>query len=540
MISRLSALIFIGVFLATGAWASKLFIPMDRSQTDHLRAYGVAFAAMQQGVKVDWLLNYKGGSFGMDYDKNLQQLCTERGVAFEKLSDRRYDAITAQVTDPSSNGQLVKLEKAPKIAVYTPLNKEPWDDAVTLALTYAGIPFDKVYVNEVLAGDLDKYDWLHLHHEDFTGQYGKFWAQFHTADWYQKDVATMEALAAQNGYRKVSQMQLAVAKKIKDFVGRGGNMFAMCSATSTLDIALAAEGVDICAEEFDGDAPDINAQSKLDFSKCLAFKDFRIEMNPYLYLHSNIDVTNTRQLPGVYDRNAGNSYGYSTASLSQNDVITLYSAPAKFDQVSAMLTQNHTNTIRGFMGQTTAFRKSTLKPGVAILADFPECNEARYIHGEYGSGSWTFLGGHDPEDYQHMIYNPPTDLSLHRNSPGYRLILNNVLFPAVKKTSVPTVTLNSGAALDTANNEKTTAPFAVNNVVAVRNLKLYPNPANNELTITLSPGTIETVEIENFAGQQVLSQSFAAAKVSVSMSKLPAGMYAIKVNGEFAGKVVKE
>ena len=410
--------IAIGMLFQVPAFASKIFIPMDaEGQANHLKAYGVTFAALKAGIPVDWLLNYKGGSFGMDQSETIERMCKLRGVTYEIISDAQYGGILNEISNPDFNGDIIKLEKAPKIAVYTPPNKEPWDDAVTLVLTYAEIPFDKVYDDEVLADDLNKYDWLHLHHEDFTGQYGKFWAQFRFASWYQKDQKDAEAMAAKHGFKKVSQLQLAVAKKIRDFVAGGGYMFAMCSATDSYDIALAAEGVDICAEPFDGDAMDPNAQQKLDFTKCFAFKDFTLVTNPAEYEYSNID----------------NTY-YHQASVPKNtDYFTLFTFSAKFDPVPAMLCQDHTTTIKGFMGQTTAFRKEVLKSSVLVMGDFKPANEARYIHGEYGKGTWTFYGGHDPEDYQHMIYDPPTDLSLHPNSPGYRLILNNVLFPAAKK-----------------------------------------------------------------------------------------------------------
>jgi len=398
------------------AQASKLFIPMDaEGQANHLKAYGIAYAAMQANMTVDWLLNYKGGSFAMDDAESIVRLCKLRGVTYEILGEAEYTAVITEVANPDFNGDIIKLEKAPKIAVYTPPNKEPWDDAVTLALTYAEIPFDKVYDDEVLADDLHKYDWLHLHHEDFTGQYGKFWGAYHNADWYQNDQRSAEAMAAKHGFKKVSQLKLAVAKKIRDFVAGGGFMFAMCSATDSYDIALAADGVDICAEIYDGDPADPDAQSKLDFSKCFAFKDFTLVRDPLHYEYSNIDNTEFRRVP------------------KNLDYFTLFTFSAKFDPVPAMLCQDHTTTIKGFYGQTTAFRKEVLKSSVLVMGENKAANEARYIHGEYGKGTWTFYGGHDPEDYQHNIGDPKTDLSLHPTSPGYRLILNNVLFPAAKK-----------------------------------------------------------------------------------------------------------
>ncbi len=410
-------LIVLFVFINVSVFASKIFIPMDaEGQANHLKAYGVAYAALKDGIAVDWLLNYKGGSFSIDQTENIERMCKLRGVTYEVISDAQYSGILITIANPDYNGDVIKLEKAPKIGVYTPPNKEPWDDAVTLVLTYAEIPFDKLYDDEVLADDLHKYDWLHLHHEDFTGQYGKFYGSFGNTAWYQKDQKDAEAMAAKHGFKKVSQLQLAVVKKIRDFVAGGGYMFAMCSATDTYDIALAADGVDICDVPYDGDPMEPNAQQKLDFKKCFAFKDFIISTYALEYEYSTIDNTNFR-----------------SAMNPKIDYFSLFTFSAKFDPVPTMLCQNHTTTIKGFMGQTTAFRKEVLKSSVLVMADCKPVNEARYIHGEYGKGTWTFYGGHDPEDYQHMVYDPPTDLNLHPNSPGYRLILNNVLFPAAKK-----------------------------------------------------------------------------------------------------------
>ncbi len=411
---------YIGTFLAIltchAAIASKIFIPMDAdNQTNHLKAYGIAYAALKDGMTIDWLLNYEGGSFGMDQNEGIERMCKLRGVSYEVMSDAQYLGVINKISDPNFNGDIIKLEKAPKICVYTPPGKQPWDDAVTLALTYAEIPFDKVYDDEVLASKLPEYDWLHLHHEDFTGQYGKFWASFQNANWYQEDVRLSDAMAAKHGFKKVSQLKLAVSKKIRDFVAGGGYLFAMCSATDSYDIALAAENTDICDVPFDGDPPAPDAQQKLDFSKCFAFKDFQLFTNPYIYEFSNIDNTQFRRVN------------------KEADYFTLFTFSAKFDPVPSMLCQDHTTTIKGFMGQTTSFRKEVLKSNVLIMGDYKPANEARYIHGEYGKGTWTFYGGHDPEDYEHAIGDPPTDLNLHPNSPGYRLILNNVLFPAARK-----------------------------------------------------------------------------------------------------------
>lgn len=404
------------VLLGSSVYGAKLFIPMDAdNQTNHLKAYGVAYAALQSGLEIDWLLNYEGGSFGMDQTEKIERLCKIRGVSYNVISDAQYAGIINKISDPNYNGDIIKLEKAPKIAVYTPPNKLPWDDAVTMVLTYAEIPYDKVYDDEVLADKLGEYDWLHLHHEDFTGQYGKFWAAYRSTAWYQEDKKTNEAMAAKHGYKKVSQLKLAVAKKIQGFVSGGGYLFAMCSATDSYDIAVDAENTDICAEPFDGDGAAADAQQKLDFTQGFAFKDYTLSMNPYEYEFSNIDNTNYRRV------------------IPEADYFTLFTFSAKFDPVPTMLCQNHTTTVKGFMGQTTSFRKEVLKSSVLVMGDYKPANEAKYIHGEYGKGTWTFYGGHDPEDYQHAIGDPPTDLSLHPNSPGYRLILNNVLFPAARK-----------------------------------------------------------------------------------------------------------
>lgn len=398
------------------AEAARIFIPMDaEDQANHLKAYGVAFMALKYGQEVDWLLNYKGGSFGMNQTTEMERLCKLRGVNYQVLSDAQYGNIISEIANPDYNGDIIKLEKMPKIAVYTPPNKQPWDDAVTLVLTYAEIPFDKVYDDEVLDGKLAEYDWLHLHHEDFTGQYGKFWASFRNTSWYQEEVRTNETMAAKHGFKKVSQLKLAIAKRIREFVAGGGYLFAMCSATDSYDIALAAMGTDICDVPFDGDGMAPDAQQKLDFTQGFAFKDFNISYMPADYEFSDIDNTRFRQVQ------------------MDVDYFTLFTFSAKFDPVPTMLCQNHTTTIKGFLGQTTSFRKETLKTNVLVMGDYKPANEARYIHGEYGKGTWTFYGGHDPEDYQHAIGDPPTELETHPTSPGYRLILNNVLFPAAKK-----------------------------------------------------------------------------------------------------------
>ena len=398
--------------------ATYLLVPMDEVQKNHLKAYGVAYWALERDVEVTWLLNYRGGSFMMKYADALERECRLRGVTAEAIADGQSSAILSHIAEPSVNMDAVKLQKAPKIAVYSPKNKLPWDDAVTLVLTYAEIPYDVVYDEEVMAGVLPTYDWLHLHHEDFTGQYGKFWANYRNQQWYIEDVRLQEAMAHKLGYSKVSQLKLAVAHKIRDFVMGGGFLFAMCSAPDSYDVALAAEGVDICESMFDGDGMTPNAQQLLDYSKTFAFKDFTISTNPSEYEISSIDI-DQRQRQRVVNQ--------------KNDFFTLFEFSAKWDWIPTMLTQNHTRIVHGFMGQTTAFRKQYVKTSCVILAENKELGEVRYLHGEYGKGTWTFLGGHDPEDYSHFVGDPKTDLSLYPNSPGYRLILNNILFPAAKK-----------------------------------------------------------------------------------------------------------
>ncbi|MGK9476839.1 asparagine synthetase B [Melioribacter sp. OK-6-Me] len=393
----------------------KILIYMDNTQTDHLKAYGVAFNALEQGYKGDWLLNYRGGSFMFDYSEELALRCRLKGVAFEKISSQDAVSIYAFVQSPEQNMDVVRLEKAPKIAVYVPPNFKPWDDAVTLALDYAEVPYDKIWVAEILGGALDKYDWLHLHHEDFTGQYGKFYASFSNAPWYIEQQRLYESEAQKLGFKKVSDMEKAVVLEIRNYIARGGFLFAMCSATDSYDIALSALHVDIVDRIYDGDPADPDAQNKIDFSETLAFENFKLEMNPLIYEYSDIDIQPAEVGP------------------EQNDYFTLFEFSAKHDPVPTMLTQNHANVIHGFMGQTTMFRKNLIKKSVYILAEREGTDQVKYIHGNYGRGTFTFYGGHDPEDYQHAVGDPPTDLNFHKNSPGYRLILNNILFPAAKK-----------------------------------------------------------------------------------------------------------
>ncbi len=411
-------LILLMVAAVPVARATYLLVPMDETQRNHLKAYGIAYFALEREVEVTWLLNYRGGSFMMKYADALEREAKLRGVSVEVIADGQSTAILSEIADASVNMDAVRLQKAPKIAVYSPKSKLPWDDAVTLVMTYAEIPYDVIYDEEVMAGVLPKYDWLHLHHEDFTGQYGKFWGNYRNAQWYIEDVRDQEARAHKLGYSKVSQLKLAVCHKIRDFVMGGGFLFAMCSAPDSYDVALAAEHVDICDVMFDGDPMQPNAQQLLDYSKCFAFKDFRISTNPAEYEISTIDIDDRTRQRQISEK---------------NDFFTLFEFSAKWDWVPTMLTQNHTRVIHGFMGQTTAFRRETVKSSALILAENKELGEVRYLHGEYGKGTWTFLGGHDPEDYRHFVGDPPTDLSLYPNSPGYRLILNNILFPAAKK-----------------------------------------------------------------------------------------------------------
>jgi hypothetical protein len=395
--------------------ASQILIPMDESQKNHLKSYGLAYLALQQQIEVDWLLNYRGGSFAFRHAQALENELVVRGISYQVISDAQYSQILAQINDPEANMDIMKLEKAPKIAVYSPKSKQPWDDAVTLVLTYAEIPYDVIFDEEVLDGNLVKYDWLHLHHEDFTGQYGKF-INYRNMPWYRSQQQEAEAIAKKYGFPKVSQLKLSVVRKMKEYLAGGGFMFAMCTATDTYDIALAAEGLDIVDSEYDGDGRDPQAQQKLDFSRTLAFKDFRISTNAYDMEFSSIDNR-------LEERNL----------TQQNDFFSLFTFSAKWDPIPTMLTQNHEKTIKGFLGQTTAFKKQYVKPDVIVMGENKAVNEVRYMHGTLGKGTWTFYGGHDPEDYQHIVEEEPTDLSLHPNSPGYRLILNNILFPAAKK-----------------------------------------------------------------------------------------------------------
>ena len=394
----------------------EVLVPMDDRQSDHLKAYGAVYSTLSNGQKVDWLLNYRGGSFlTRATDAVIQELRT-RGVSFERVGGAAASKIIAEVEADGSNMAVVPLEKAPKIAVYAPGSAVPWDDAVRLALEYAEVPHDVIYDDAVLNGKLEQYDWLHLHHEDFTGQFGKF-IRYRNEPWYIQKQKRARELAREHGYRKVSRLKLGVARRIRDYVSRGGFMFSMCSGTETFDIALAAHQTDIVPEAYDGDPVDPNALQQLDYSATLAFTDFRPNLNAQEYTHSNIDV------------------GPPPARIRDPslDYFTLFDFSAKWDPVPTMLTQNHVATVKGFVGQTTAFRRDLVKESVTVLAKPPERDQVRYVHGTLGQGTFTFYAGHDPEDYQHFVGDPPTDLSLHPNSPGYRLILNNILFPAAKK-----------------------------------------------------------------------------------------------------------
>jgi len=410
-----SVVLFI-LFVSFSVKASFILLPMDETtQQNHLKAYGITYWCLDKKYKASWLLNYRGGSFLLPDAEEIRKECQIRGVSFEILSDAETNSILNDISSPSQNMENVILEKAPKIAVYTPKGKQPWDDAVTMVLTYAEIPFTPIYDEEVLSDGLLLYDWLHLHHEDFTGQYGKFFGAYRNTPWYIEQKNDAEKLALKLGYNKVSEEKLAVAKKIRDFVIGGGFMFAMCSATDSFDIALSAEGVDICEPMFDGDPSEGNYQSRIDFSKTFAFKDFILDRKPEHYGFSSIDMTEKRQIP------------------MEKDYFTLMEFSAKWDVIPTMLCQNHTQLVKGFMGQTTAFTRDQIKSNVLILGENALNSEARYIHGQKGKGFFTFFGGHDPEDYQHRVGDEPTVLDLHPNSPGFRLILNNVLFPAAKK-----------------------------------------------------------------------------------------------------------
>jgi len=417
MMTRLSKLIFLVLCLFSfQLQASYILIPMDEEgQKDHLKAYGISFWILEQDITVNWLLNYQGGSFLVEHYSEIEKECIIRGVSYQLISNSHAEQILKEIAHPENNTDAIKLEMPPKIAVYSPEGMQPWDDAVTMVLNYAEIPYDVIYDDEILSDLLPLYDWLHLHHEDFTGQYGKFYSTFKNAPWYIEQKRLAETEAQRMGFSKVSEQKLEVATKIKEFAVGGGFLFAMCSATDSYDIALAASNTDICEYMFDGDPMTPSAQVKLDMSKTLAFKDFQLIKNPNIYEFSDIDVTRNRKV------------------ARSQDFFTLFEFSAKWDPVPTMLCQNHSQIIKGFMGQTTAYNKALIKSDVLIMGENRTANEAKYIHGTIGKGMWTFYGGHDPEDYQHRVGDPPTELELHPNSPGYRLILNNILFPAAKK-----------------------------------------------------------------------------------------------------------
>lgn len=395
--------------------AEKILIPMDLTQTNHLKAYGIAFWVIKNGQTVDWLLNYRGGSFMADASDKIASECRIRGVSFESLSEASAAGVIAEVKSEDKNMDVVKLEKVPKIAIYAPPGSLPWDDAVRLALEYAEVDHTIIYDEEVINGKLKEYDWVHLHHEDFTGQYSKFFSAFANAPWYIQQVAMSEGIAKKLGFNKVSELKRAVVMKMREFIANGGYLFAMCNGTDTFDIALATQKTDICEQMYDGDAADYNANTKLDYTQTLAFENFKIDLDPYGREFSDIDT------------------GPTSINNPENDYFTLFDFSAKYDPVPTMLTQNHVNLIQGFVGVTTNFRKSLIKKSVVLLAQRDGTDEVRYIHGNFGRGTFTWFSGHDPEDYTHHIGDPTTDLNLHKRSPGYRLILNNILFPAAKK-----------------------------------------------------------------------------------------------------------
>ena len=394
----------------------KIMIPMDQAQNDHLKAYGIAYYSLTKNINVEWLLNYRGGAFLFDENQLIISECKIRGVSFEKINTS--DLVSLYSAIDQNNMDIVLLEKNPKIAIYTPPNKQPWDDAVTLALTYAEVDYETLWDEEVHLGKLEKYDWLHLHHEDFTGQYGKFYRSHRNSQWYKDQKVQFEDVAKKLGYESVHQQKKGVARIIKDYVGNGGFLFAMCSATDSYDIALAMKNADGAYSVFDKTPIDPNIQSKLDYNQCFAFTDFKLLSDPMIYEFSDIDLPSSNN---------------PITRGAEADYFSLFEFSAKYDPVPTMLTQNHVSIVKGFMGQTTGFDKDKVKNHIVIMGEDPSTNQVKYLHGNFGKGTFTFYGGHDPEDYQHFVGDPPTDLSLHRNSPGYRLILNNILFPAARK-----------------------------------------------------------------------------------------------------------
>ena len=404
------------LYIISFSVGQKIMIPMDQAQNDHLKAYGIAYYSLTKSINVEWLLNYRGGSFLFDENQLIISECKIRGVSFEKINTS--DLVSLYSAIDQNNMDIVLLEKNPKIAIYTPPNKQPWDDAVTLALTYAEVDYETLWDEEVHLGKLEKYDWLHLHHEDFTGQYGKFYRSHRNSQWYKDQKVQFEDVAKKLGYESVHQQKKGVARIIKDYVGNGGFLFAMCSATDSYDIALAMKNADGAYSVFDGTPIDPNIQSKLDYNQCFAFTDFKLLSDPMIYEFSDIDLPSSNN---------------PITRGAEADYFSLFEFSAKYDPVPTMLTQNHVSIVKGFMGQTTGFDKDKVKNHIVIMGEDPSTNQVKYLHGNFGKGTFTFYGGHDPEDYQHFVGDPPTDLSLHRNSPGYRLILNNILFPAARK-----------------------------------------------------------------------------------------------------------
>jgi len=421
MIKNRIIVVILSMICFSSVKPESILIPMDLEQNNHLKAYGAAYWTLEKGTDVRWLLNYRGGSFLIESDETVQRRCRILGVSYQIISASNVTSILHTIE--KNNMEVILLEKAPSIAVYVPPNHVPWDDAVTLSLTYAEIPYDKVWDQEILEGNLSHYDWLHLHHEDFTGQYGKFYGSYRNAPWYVQQQQLYEKEAERLGFSKVSQLKLSVALNIKDYMQKGGFLFAMCSATDSYDIALAAQNTDICDVVFDGDPLDPQYKSKMDFTQCLAFENFELITQPTIYEYSNIDTTPLDQ---------------TAVQTGKDDYFTLFEFSAKYDPVPTMLTQNHVSVIHNFMGQTTAYNRNVIKKNVVIMAEKKGTDEVKYIHGNHGKGTFTFLGGHDPEDYRHFVGDPPTDLNLHKNSPGYRLILNNILFPAAKKKKLKT------------------------------------------------------------------------------------------------------
>ena len=404
------------ILISSLVFSQKLLIPMDQSQNDHLKSYGVAFYALTKNIKIEWLLNYRGGSFLMDSHADIRSECRIRGVDFNIITPEQLLSIYAEISN--NNMEIILLEKSPKIAIYTPPNKQPWDDAVTLALTYAEVNYETLWDDDVLQGQLSKYDWLHLHHEDFTGQYGKFYRSYHNSKWYKDQKRNSENMASRLGFKSVHEEKKAVANTIKNYVGNGGFLFAMCSATDSYDIALSMAENDGAHAVFDGTPIDPKIQSKLNYNHTFAFKEFKLFSDPMVYEFSDIDYPPSHN---------------PVTRGAEADYFSLFEFSAKYDPVPTMLTQNHVSIIKGFMGQTTGFYKKKIKSHIVIMGEDPASDQVKYLHGNFGKGTFTFYGGHDPEDYQHFVGDPPTDLKLHRNSPGYRLILNNILFPAARK-----------------------------------------------------------------------------------------------------------